>query len=177
LLCLNNQLTRRWPFVTADLDAKDLEGEGDAFIHCAVRAHERQDIDDRTCWAVLALNDPYPYQSWGGAETAFQQIVAAVADALGPKARRTPKAKPVPATNPFDLTDNQQRRIAALKHRFGRSKPLFNWQTTRAVRDGHSALREADTLRFTAFLKAAWKHNWPVWEDGAAAGQRYPPGV
>lgn len=173
LLSLNDELPRRWRFVKADLEAGSLEAECDAFINCALRALERNDIDDRTCWAVLALNDPSPFESWGYADEYFENVVGEISDALGAKARRSRKTNPAAGANPFALNDTQHRRIATLKHRFGRSKPIFDWQPTRAVCDGHNALAEEDTLRFAAFLKAAWRHNWPVWEDGAGAGQHF----
>jgi hypothetical protein len=54
------------------------------------------------------------------------------------------------------------RRINSVWHRHGRGRPVFDWQPVRAVRDGHSALREGDTRRFAAFITRAWRKNRPV---------------
>jgi hypothetical protein len=63
------------------------------------------------------------------------------------------------------LNDAESRRIRALGRKFGRCRPLFDWQTRRAVTDGTSVLHEQDTKRFAKFLELAWSENWPVWSD------------
>jgi hypothetical protein len=64
----------------------------------------------------------------------------------------------------FDLTlpSDEQRRVRDLKKRFGRCRPLFKWQTMKAVRDGHNVLNEEETRRFARFIRLAWGRNWPV---------------
>src|SRR5205809_6946907 len=60
------------------------------------------------------------------------------------------------------INKRQRRRIRAVRKRFGRCRPIFDWQTLRAVRDGHTALQEEDTRRFARFVQLAWRKNWPV---------------
>jgi hypothetical protein len=111
----------------------------DALNATAIAAYLRGSLDARTCWAVLTLNDPSPARSWA-------------------------------APSPHDPLPNAYiRQIRALKRRFGRATPIFDWQPPGVVRDGHLALREEDTARFAAFVKTAWRSNWPVWRRKAAA--------
>jgi hypothetical protein len=63
--------------------------------------------------------------------------------------------------------------INAACNRFGRCLPVFDWQPVRTVRDGHTALREEDTLLFARFPQLAWRKNWPVWNDEAGVTVRF----
>jgi hypothetical protein len=67
----------------------------------------------------------------------------------------------------------RSRVINNVWQRFGRCRPVFDWQTAKAVRDGHTALREKDTLLFARFLQLAWRRNWPVAEGKSGASQRF----
>jgi hypothetical protein len=62
------------------------------------------------------------------------------------------------------LPESDRDVINALKKRFGRCRPIFDWQTLRAVRDGHTVLHEEDTKRFVQFVELAWRENWPIWK-------------
>jgi hypothetical protein len=64
------------------------------------------------------------------------------------------------------LGQTERQRIESVLKRFGRCRPVFNWQTLKAVRDGHSALDEEDTRRFSRFIQHAWRKNWPVYSEG-----------
>lgn len=70
------------------------------------------------------------------------------------------------------LTETDRRRIKAVKRTFGRSRPIFDWQTRSAVNDGHTVLHEDDTKRFTHFVQLAWRENWHV--CAATPGGRLP---
>jgi hypothetical protein len=64
-----------------------------------------------------------------------------------------------------ELSKGERRRIKAARKRYGRGRPVFDWQTQEAVRDGHTALSEEDTRRFARFVQLAWRKNWPVYSD------------
>ena len=63
------------------------------------------------------------------------------------------------------LKAGERQRIQAARKQFGHCRPVFDWQTLKAVRDGHTALREEDTRRFARFVQLAWRKNWPVCSD------------
>ena len=160
LLSVNNELGDRG-FVTADINAEYLETECDALILCAIRAHERGDIDDRTCWSVMALHDVCPFDGWEPTSECVE-AVASKLTATVPRKKGRHRSKTPPEPDGVRLTLEQQQRGQRLGRRFGCCDPVFDWQSRAAVEDGHSALNEADTRRFARFLKAAWEGNWPV---------------
>ncbi|MHB1310141.1 MAG: hypothetical protein ACYDC1_05345 [Limisphaerales bacterium] len=115
----------------------------DALDLCALIEHQHEHIDDRTLWAVLTLNSVW-----------------------SEKGRKDLLAR-------GDLNATERKLIREVLRRYGPCRPLFDWQPLSAVRDGHSALREEDTQRFSKFIAGAWKRNPVVWEAGDGTNKRF----
>jgi hypothetical protein len=64
------------------------------------------------------------------------------------------------------LNKTERKRIRALMKRFGRCRPIFDWQRLHAVGGGYGALREEDTKRFSRFIQQAWRRNPEVYFNG-----------
>ena len=64
------------------------------------------------------------------------------------------------------MTTKDRQRVKAAMKRLGACRPVFEWQSVDDVRGGQTALDEADTRRFAAFIRLAWRKNWPLYSDG-----------
>ena len=142
MLLLGQQLGKR-SFIKSNVDAERLEEDLDGLNVAAVWGFLFGDIDDRTLWSVLTLN---------------QQSVSDLFKRWKNKLTKTERHRIHAAI----------RRVGAVSDSPGESscRPLFDWQSISAVRDGHSVLAEEDTRRFVRFLRLAWEQNWPVYSDG-----------
>jgi hypothetical protein len=122
-------------FIRANIDAERLEDDCRALMTCAISLFLSGHIDDRTLWCVFTLPDEWFPLKW---------------------------SSDVFAGWTSGLTKVQRRRLHAVTRRFGRCRPIFDWQPVSAVRDGHTVLCEEDTRRFARFIKIAWRKNWPI---------------
>jgi hypothetical protein len=136
ILELSYQLGKR-SFIRADIDAVKLEDDCQAFMNCAISLFLSGRIDDRTLWCVFMLPEEWFPVKWSS------DFVVSWTEGL---------------------TKVQRRRVHAAVRRFGRCRPIFDWQPVSAVRDGHTALCEKDTRRFVRFVRLAWRQNWPLYQ-------------
>ena len=140
MLLLGEQLGKR-SFIRANIDAERREDDCEALLICAISLFLDGRIDDRTLWCVFMLPEEWFPVKWSsGFFTSWTE----------------------------GLTKVERRRVHAALRRFGRCRPIFDWQPLAAVRDGHSALCEEDTRRFVQFVRLAWRHDWPVYFKDAS---------
>jgi hypothetical protein len=136
MLALSYQMGKR-SFIRADIDAPRREDDCHALMTCAISLFVSGRIDDRTLWCVFMLPTEWFPVKWSS-------------DFFANWTR--------------GLTKVQRRRVHAALRRFGRHRPIFDWQPFSAVRDGHTVLCEEDTRRFVRFVRLAWRENWPVYQ-------------
>lgn len=67
----------------------------------------------------------------------------------------------------FDAAAVHRRKIAGVRKRLRKRRPLFAWQTRRSLADGHGVLHEEDAGRFSGFLDLAWRKRF---KSSQAAG-------
>jgi hypothetical protein len=135
MLLLGEQLGKQ-SFIRSDIDAERLEDDCHALMNCAISLFVSGRIDDRTLWCVFTLPTEWFPVKW---------------------------SSDVFAGWTKGLTKVQRRRLHAVTRRFGRCRPIFNWQPVSAVRGGHTVLCEEDTRRFVRFVRLAWRQNRAIY--------------
>lgn len=63
------------------------------------------------------------------------------------------------------LNKSERTLISAVRKRFGRCRPIFDWQTLRSVSGGYRVLREEESELFGRFVRLVWKANPAVNSD------------
>lgn len=69
-----------------------------------------------------------------------------------------------------DAGADHRRKIAGVRKRLRKRRPLFAWQTRRSLEDGHGVLHEEDAGRFAGFLDLAWRKRFKFSQAGGATG-------